>query len=72
MIGWQELIVLAICGSAGGYVLLRVWRLIAPRTSAGCASGCFGCKTTKQSDNSAPSGQLLQIGPSDPPNTSRR
>lgn len=65
MIGWQELIVLAVCSLAGGYVLFRVLRLFLPHKSAGCASACFGCKTTKTSAEGAPRGPLLQIGPSD-------
>lgn len=68
MIGWQELIVLAVCSLAGGYVLFRVWRLFSPRKTAGCASGCFGCKTTKTSVESGPLGPLMQIGPNDQQN----
>jgi len=46
-LGWQDIIVVAICVAAAAYVARAVWLSVAGRKSSGCGTSCGKCETTQ-------------------------
>jgi hypothetical protein len=46
-LGWQDIIVAAICLAAALYVARIVWKSIASRASSSCGTGCGKCSTNQ-------------------------
>jgi hypothetical protein len=59
---WQNVLIAAVLLAAAGYVLVRGWRAVRGKKTAGCG-GCGTCPSTPSKSNPARADALLQIDP---------
>jgi hypothetical protein len=57
---WQYVLVTAVLLAAAAYVMLRSWRAVRGKKSAGCG-GCGTCATSSAKSGTTRSDTLLQI-----------